>query len=75
MTDYSELANYKGPAVEKDIVFENDIAWVYRDKDKYTVFRSGVTHSTSDSAYPLDDDGLSLAVARAKYLEQRGLRR
>lgn len=55
---------------EADIAYENGRAWVFRDtKGKcYTVFTVGVTHSTSDSAYPLDDDGLSIAKARADYL-------
>ena len=54
---------------EDDIVFEDGRAWVYRDKknERYTVYISGVTHSTSDSSYPLTVDGLSLATARAKY--------
>lgn len=55
---------------ESDIAYENGPAWVLRDtKGKcYTVFLAGVTHSTSDSAYPLDADGLSIAVARCNYL-------
>ena len=60
---------------EKDIIFEsqNHVAWVYDDKKKdcYTVFVSGVTHSVSDSAYPRNPDGLSIAIARAKYLDKR----
>lgn len=55
---------------ESDIAYENGNAWVLTDKKKqqYTVFISGVTHSESDSAYPLTDDGLSIAKARADYL-------
>jgi hypothetical protein len=54
---------------ESDIAYENAKAWVYRDKRnaRYTVFRIGVTYSTSDSSYPLTDDGLSIAKARADY--------
>lgn len=53
-----------------DVVYECGDVWVLRDtkQQAYVVFRSGVTHATSDSAYSLDDDGLSLAAARAKYL-------
>jgi hypothetical protein len=60
---------------EIDIIEENLTAWVYRDtkNKRYTVFVFGVTHSTSDSSYPLDTDGLSLAVYRMKYLHKRKL--
>lgn len=55
---------------EADIAYENGRAWVLKDAKgaRYTVFLAGVTHSTSDSAYPLDADGLSIAKARADYL-------
>ena len=60
---------------EKDIVCEaqDGKARVYDDKKKscYTVFLTGVTHSVSDSAYPRNPDGLSIATARAKYLDKR----
>lgn len=53
-----------------DIVYETGGAWVARMPDSYTVFRTGATHSTSDSAYPRDVDGLSIAKARADYLSR-----
>lgn len=55
---------------ESDITHENGRFWVYRDlkTNRYVVFVSGATHSTSDSAYPLTSDGLSLAVKRCDYL-------
>ena len=55
---------------ETNIAYENGHAWVFQDTKRkcYTVFTAGVTHSTSDSAYPLDVDGLSIAKARADYL-------
>ena len=57
---------------ESDIVYERGRAWVLKDRKQphptYVVFVTGVTHSTCDSAYPLDEDGLSLAKARANYL-------
>jgi len=60
---------------ESDIAYETKggAAWVRRDSkgNRYTVFRAGVTHSTSDSAYPLDANGLSLAKARADYIQRR----
>ena len=56
---------------EEDIVHENGSAWVLKERDSYTVFMSGVTHSTSDSSYVRDADGLSIAKARADYLERR----
>lgn len=55
---------------ESDIVFEDGDIWVCRDKParQYVVYRVGVTHSKSDSAYALSEDGLSIALARARYL-------
>lgn len=59
---------------EKDIIYEKDYAWVFKDtaKSLYTVFRVGATHSTSDSSYALDADGLSLAKARVDYFAKQG---
>lgn len=58
---------------EKDIVHENEKAWVLRDlKGKaYVVFVKGPSVSTSDSAYELTEDGLSIAKARADYFLKR----
>jgi hypothetical protein len=53
---------------EADIIYEVGKAWVYRDKDAYVVYVSGIAHSTSDSAYRKDEDGLSIAKARCEYL-------
>lgn len=55
---------------ESDIAHEAGGYWVLRDikRQCYTVFKNGITHSTSDSAYELTDDGKSLATARADYL-------
>lgn len=57
----------------KDIVHENKNFWVYRDKKHkmYVVFKNTLTHSVSDSAFPLSDNGLSLAIARCDYLQGR----
>lgn len=58
---------------EQDIAYENGPAWVGKDtrRKQYTVFRIGITCSTSDCAFPLTDDGLSLAKARVDYLAKR----
>lgn len=55
------------------IIYENGESWVLKDTEhnRYTVFRVGITHSTSDSAYPIDEAGLSVAKARADYLANR----
>lgn len=53
-----------------DIVYELGQFWVFKGKDAYYVMENGVTSSTSDSAYALDPDGLSIAIARVKYLER-----
>lgn len=59
---------------EHDVVYEGPKAWVCRERSAYTVYRVGVTHSTGDSSYPKTDDGLSIAIARAKYLNRPLLR-
>ena len=56
---------------ESDIMHESGRFWVCREKDCYAVFRSGSTHSVSDSAYHKSPDGLSLAIARCDYLASR----
>jgi len=58
---------------ESDIVYENGKFWVYRDtvKQQYTVFESGITHSTSVCAFTLDTDGLSFAKATCDYKANR----
>jgi hypothetical protein len=58
---------------EADIAYENGRHWVFKDKRRnlYVVFTAGITHSESDSAYALDEDGLSIAKARCDYLARR----
>lgn len=56
---------------ESCIVYERGSFWIRADADRFTVFRAGITHSTSDSAYPKTIDGLSLAQARVDYLAKR----
>ena len=56
---------------EAQIIFETPHCWVSRDRHAYTVWLNGVTCSTSDSAYANNPDGLSLALARCKYLNRR----
>jgi hypothetical protein len=59
---------------ESDIAHENGAFWVLKDRAKkcYTVFRPNSPHaSESDSSYPLTENGLSLAIARADYLAKR----
>lgn len=53
---------------ESDIMHEVGNYWVARERGSYTVYKIGVTHSTSDSAYAKSDDGLSIAIARCNYL-------
>ncbi|MFJ1033806.1 hypothetical protein WLW90_05750 [Bordetella bronchiseptica] len=56
---------------EKDIAYENGRVWVLKKSDSYTVFVSGVTHSTSDSTYELSDAESGIAKARADYLARK----
>lgn len=60
---------------ESDIVHENPKAWVLNDRrqDCYAVYVIGVTHSVCDSAYPRNEDGLSIAKARADFFHKRAL--
>ena len=59
----------------EDIAHETETRrfWVLRDgkHNAYTVYRAGITHSTADSSYPMTDDGLSIAKARADYLDRK----
>ena len=56
---------------ELDIMHENGAYWVGRERAAYVVYKIGVTHSTSDSAYAKTPDGLSIAKARCDYLAKR----
>lgn len=56
---------------ESDIVHERGDFWVFKDKKGYHVMKAGITHSTSDSSYTLDENGLSVAKARCNYLDNR----
>ena len=58
---------------ESDIMHEAGSYWVGRDNEQkaYIVFKIGPTYSTSDSAYALTPDGLSIAIARCNYLDSR----
>ena len=60
-----------GSARESAIVYETQVCWVRSDRKAYTVFRTGVVASTSDSAYKTTADGLSIAKARCDYLTKR----
>ena len=59
---------------ESDIVHESVCGrfWVGRDRHNsaYVVFETGATYSESDSAYEMDSDGLSIAIARCDYLSK-----
>ena len=56
---------------EKSIKHENGPYWVCDTGKAYAVMRTGITHSTSESAYARDADGLSIAIARCNYLAKR----
>ncbi len=56
---------------EKQIILDLGTHWVGDNKDNYTVYTTGLTHSTSDSSYPKNPDGLSIAIARCKYLNSK----
>jgi len=52
----------------QNIIYENGKYWIGKIDNSYTVFKIGVTHSTSDSSYSMDEDGLSIAIRRCDYL-------
>lgn len=54
-----------------NIVFESENTWVLQQQDRYSVFIKTITHSESTEHYELTNDGLSIAIARAKYLNSR----
>ena len=56
---------------ESDIKHEAGKYWVLSTRDAYIVLQTGLTHSTSDSAYPHTPDGLSIAIARCNYLAKK----
>ena len=60
---------------ESDIVIELEHSWVAKTgagkNRSYVVYEKTLTHSITDSAYPFDDAGKSLAIARAEYLNKR----
>lgn len=56
---------------ESDIIHESGGYWVGRENNGYVVYKTGLTHSTADSTYPLTDDGKSIAIARCDYLAKR----
>lgn len=60
---------------EEDIVYENGNYWVLKSKKGHCYFvmgsSPGNTHSVSDSTYSLDDDGLSIAIARCNWMAKR----
>lgn len=56
---------------ERDILYEKGRYWVCGKRHAYFVMVVGVTVSVSESAYPHDEDGYSLAKARVDYLARR----
>jgi hypothetical protein len=56
---------------EANIMYDGGSHWVCRNKCDYTVYKVGLTHSVADSSYALTSDGLSIAIARCKYLARK----
>lgn len=59
---------------EKNIVWEGSKCYVFETRKGYEVRKnsSSGTYTIVDSTYALGEDGLSLAIARAKYIEKYG---
>lgn len=63
---------------ESDILHEENGYWVGRVRGKqggYRVYRNGITYAESTEMYALTADGLSIAIARCKYLPKRARER
>jgi hypothetical protein len=58
---------------ESQILLDLGSHWVCDNRTDYTVYITGITHSTSDSSYPKTEDGLSIAIARCKYLKSKSI--
>lgn len=56
---------------ESQIVFELGSFWVWKGPEAYTVYKTGPVYSVPDSSYEATPDGLSIAIARAKYLARK----
>ncbi len=56
---------------ESDIKFEIGRYWVCDSKKHYSVMETGNVVSTGNEQYARTEDGLAIAIARAKYLHQR----
>lgn len=57
---------------ESQILWQQGKVWVLDAKTSYDVMVDGITHAISDSSYHHNSDGLSIAIARAKYLSRKG---
>lgn len=53
---------------EKDIILDLGKYWILDTKDSYAVMKTNITHSESDSFYARNVGGLSIAIARCKFL-------
>ncbi|WP_345985270.1 hypothetical protein WCX49_11750 [Sulfurimonas sp. HSL-1656] len=62
--------------IKAGLMHQNGDTFVVKTKDGYEVQRfNGNTHNVADSKYPLTEDGLSIAKARADYVENRALQK
>ena len=61
----SDLMGTKMP--RGTIVFEQSGFYVLDTKSRYEVYKPGLTHATSNTAFAHDAYGLSLAIAMCKY--------
>jgi len=50
------------------VLHENNGYWVMKSSDGYHVMQPESCYSVTESVYSLDDDGLSIAIARCNYL-------
>lgn len=57
--------------LESSIEFESGSYFVLRVSNAYEVRKNKLTHSIHDSSYAKTADGLSIAIARCRYLAKR----
>ena len=53
------------------VLHEKNGYWVMKSTDGYHVMQPESCYSVTESAYPLNPDGLSIAKARCNYLGNR----
>lgn len=57
--------------MKDQVLHENGKYWVRDELYGYVVYENGITHAVSVQAFPLNEDGLSLAMAYCDYIADK----